>query len=274
MPIEENLLLVALTLAALGGVGGLLAGLFGIGGGVVAVPGMYFIFSAFGYEETAMHMAVGTSLATIIWTGSASAWAHYKQGALDISLVRRLFPGACVGAALGSVVAGLIDVFALTLVFAVAQISMGLYLLVRPNRSAIVSSLPGPVSTSLIQSATACLTTLMGVGGGVQNVLFMTLCNVPIRRAVSVASGLGVILALLGASGFVVIGWGQEGLPPYSFGYVVLPAWACIVVTSVLTAPVGARLSHRVSVGRLKQGFSILVMVVAVKMMAEVLFGL
>lgn len=268
---DSFVIIAAALLVSLGALAGLLAGLFGIGGGVVLVPGLYYVFQHFGYEAHAMHMAVGTSLLTIVLTSTSSAYAHYKRDAIDFSVFGRFIIGIVAGVGVGTVIAGHFDVNMLKAVFASVQIIFGLYLLLTSRREAFFTALPRQPWTSLVAAGNACLATLMGVGGGVQNVLFMTICGVPMHRAVATASALGVVIAVFGALGFVLIGQGAVDLPDYSFGYIYMPAFICIVISSVLTAPLGAALAHYLPVARLRKAFSVFMLLVAIKMIAELI---
>lgn len=268
-----ELFYIAFFLLALGAAGGFVAGLLGVGGGVVFVPGLYYILKHFGYHENAMHIAVGTSLLTIIFTGASSAHAHYKRGAVDVALLKNFLPGVLIGVGVGTFLAGLVSTSTLKLVFALSQIFFGSYMLFRTNKTTIFSAMPKQPWFTLISAFNACLSTMMGVGGGVQNVTFMTICNVTIHRAIATAAAIGPLIAIIGASGFLYIGLGEANLPPYSFGYLNLAAFAMIVLTSMMFAPIGARVAHSISVPKLKRYFSIFMLVVAAKMISEIFAG-
>lgn len=158
-------------LLSLGVIGGILAGLLGIGGGAILVPGLYYILKHLGYHENTMHIAVGTSLLTIVFTGISSAYAHYRKGAVDITMLKNFLPGILGGGILGTLLADLIPSIGLKIIF-------GSYMILRMNRTNIFHSIPKQPLFSAISAANACLSTLMGVGGGVQNITFMTICNV------------------------------------------------------------------------------------------------
>lgn len=260
-----------MILAALGGVAGLLAGLFGIGGGVVLVPGLYYILTHIGFDAHAMHIAVGTSLSTIVFTGSMSAWSHYKRQSLDFSLFRRLIVGVVVGVGIGSYIAGRVDTEILKGFFAVTQIVTGSYMLIFGRRAVLAQDLPPQPFTSAISAVIGCLATLKGVGGGVQNVLFMTLCNTPIHKAIGTASFIGIFIALSGAAGYAFIGQGANNLPAGSIGYVFVPAMLSIISCSMISAPIGARLAHYLPVDKLKKLFSLFMIGIAIKMVAELI---
>ncbi len=268
---EQTDILTSLALIVLlGGIAGFLAGLFGIGGGLVLVPGLYYILVHFGFGETAMHVAVGTSLSTIIFTGASSAWAHHQKGALDFNLLRLLVPGVFAGICIGALIASYVDVAGLKLFFAASQIFFGSYMLLTQNRPAISQNMPRPIISRSIETLIAIIASLKGVGGGVQNVLFMTLCNVPVHRAVATASAIGVFIALSGTLGYIMIGYGNVDLPPLSIGYVNLIGLVCIASISVFTAPLGAKIAHYLPVKRLKRYFSVFMLLIAAKMLFEV----
>ncbi len=268
-----ELWLAAGLMMALGASAGFLAGLFGIGGGAVLVPGIYYLLVHFGYEAHAMHIAVGTSLSTIVFTGISSALAHHRRGALSLDLFRLLFPGVLIGVGLGTFIASIIEVNGLKIIFAGSQVFFGTYMLIRGNKAALFQSMPSRPIAFLIEMAIGCLASLKGVGGGVQNVLFMTLCNVPMTRAIATASALGVFIAGSGAMGYMLIGHQADHLPPYSFGYVNLIGFGLIVSMSVFFAPLGARVAHYLPVPTLKKYFSIFMLLIAVKMIVEVVKG-
>ncbi len=265
-----ELIIAALLLLGLGAVGGFMAGLLGIGGGAILVPGIYYILKHFEYYDTAMHVAVGTSLLTIIFTGTSSAWAHYKRGAVDIPMVKAFVPGIFVGVGIGTFLADISDTSVLKIVFATSQLLFGGYMILRTNKSNLFQSLPKQPWLSVASAANSCLATLMGVGGGVQNVTFMTICNVPIHRAIATAAALGPFIAIIGAVGFAYIGFSTEGRPPYSFGYLNMAAFVCIIGSSVACAPLGAKFAHSLPVPKLKRYFAIFMLVIAAKMLTEI----
>lgn len=265
-----ELIVAGMILLALGAAAGFFSGLLGIGGGVVIVPGLYYMLRFFDYPDHAMHIAVGTSLLTIIFTGTSSAYAHYKRGAVDTALLRGFLPGVLIGAGIGTLLADVFDTQTLKIVFAVMQILLGLYMIFRSNKIALFQSMPKQPWFTIFSAINSCLATLMGIGGGVLSVTFMTLCNVSIHRAIATASAIGPFIAIAGAAGFLFIGLGATDLPPFNVGYINLAAFALVVVTSVFTAPLGARVAHSLPVPKLKKFFAGFVMVIAVKMLLDV----
>ena len=265
-----EIILAGLLLLALGVGGGFMAGLLGIGGGVIFVPGLYYILKHFEYQDSAMHVAVGTSLLTIVFTGTSSAYAHYKKGAVDIALLKRFLPGAFIGVGVGTLLSGMVSASILKLVFASSQILFGGYMLLRGNKIAIFQAMPRQPWFFIVSSANACLSTMMGVGGGVQNVTFMSICNVPIHKAIATAAAIGPFIAIIGAAGFLYIGLGEADLPPFSIGYLNIAAFLTIISTSIIVAPLGARLAHGLPVPKLKRYFAIFMLLIATKMLTEI----
>ncbi|MGH1399447.1 MAG: sulfite exporter TauE/SafE family protein [Alphaproteobacteria bacterium] len=265
----EYLPAIALLLT-LGCLGGFLAGLLGIGGGAVLVPGLYYLLKHFGYSEIAMHVAVGTSLATIIFTGISSALAHHKKGAVDIPMLKNFLPGVLIGVGIGTYLADILPTQGLKIIFAGSQLAFGSYMILRTNKTNLVDRLPRQPFLSIFAAANAGLATLMGVGGGVQNVTFMTICNVPIHRAIATAAAIGPFIAAIGTVGFIWIGLNNTNLPPYSIGYINLAAFLTIITTSIVFAPLGAKAAHALPVPTLKKAFAIFMLLIAAKMLLEI----
>lgn len=257
--------------AALAGAGllaGFVGGLFGIGGGVVVVPALFVVFTALGVDESVrMHLAVGTSLSTIISTSWRSLAAHTKAGAVDYDILKAWTPWITLGALAGAVAAGFANTEVLLVIFGggllLVAAQMGLS---RPDWR-VWNELPKGALRALIAGSIGLLSALMGIGGGAFGVTVMTLCGRPIHRAVATASGFGAAIALPAAIGYVIAGWGHEALPPWSLGYVSLPGFVALAVLTALTAPIGARLAHRLPQLALKRAFAVLLALVALNML-------
>ena len=261
-------------LLSLGGLAGFLAGLLGIGGGLVLVPGLYFGLQALGFEsEALMHVAVGTSLAVIIPTGISSARAHWKRGAVRFDLVRQMGPGILIGVGVGTLIAHHIEKQGMTAFFACALTALAILMLVNPARFLPLQTTPHQPWMGISGTVIGMFSSLMGIGGATISVPWMAMCRVPMHTAVGTASALGIIIAIPAALGFVIIGWHADGLPPYSLGYINFLAWPLIIPASVLAAPWGAKLAHSVSVSRLRKFFVCFLVIVAAKMMWEALHG-
>jgi len=259
------------TYIGLGVVAGLLAGLLGVGGGIVIVPMLTFTFAYHRLpQEIIQHLALGTSLATIVFTSIASFRAHHAKGAVDWPVVRRITPGILVGTFSGSWVASLLSGNFLKGFFVLFTFFVAWQLLsdTAPKASRQVPGRVGLFGTGIF---IGCISSLVGIGGGSMSVPFLVWCNLQARIAIGTSAAIGFPIALSGALGFLVNGLHAPGLPPYSIGYIYLPALAGIATTSYLTAPLGARLAHNLPVSRLKKGFAILLIATGIKMFYELL---
>ncbi len=261
-------------LLSLGALAGLLAGLLGIGGGLVLVPGLYFGLKALGFEsEALMHVAVGTSLAVIVPTGLSSARAHWKRGAVRFDLVKQIGPGILIGVGIGTLIAHHIEKQGMTAFFACALTALAIWMLINPARFSPLQTTPPQPWMGLSGAVIGIFSSLMGIGGATISVPWMAMCRVPMHTAVGTASALGILIAIPAALGFIVIGWQASGLPPYSLGYINFLAWPLIIPASVLAAPWGAKLAHSVSVDRLRKFFAWFLVIIAAKMMWEAVRG-
>lgn len=254
MPLDASLIV---ALGLLGLISGFLAGLLGIGGGMIMVPFLSAILSSQDVNpQLAIKMAIATAMATIVFTSASSLRAHHKRGAIRWDLVKSLAPGIVLGAGIASVgVFAVLKGSALALVFAlfVGFSATQMFLDKKPAPS---RSVPGPMGLVGTGSVIGFLSGLVGAGGGFISVPFMTWCNVPIHVAVATSAALGFPIALANALGFVVSGSGVAHLPPYSLGYIWLPALMVIASCSILTAPLGAAAAHKLPVKRLKRVFA------------------
>lgn len=255
-----------ITLATCGLFSGLAAGLFGIGGGAIIVPVLMILFENLGYSETAAHVAIATSLATIILTSARSVMAHNKRGAVDWVIVKTWAPWIMIGAVLGQLVAGGMSSQGLKLFFgSMALLMAAQFYFGRPTWR-LAQDMPTGPGRAALGSGVGVLSALMGIGGGTIGVSLMTLCGRTIHQSVATAAGFGVAIGLPSAVTALYTGWGQEGLPPFSLGYVNLAAFGLISVFTVAMAPVGAHLAHRLDAALLKKLFAILLSLVAMRM--------
>lgn len=258
------------ALAGAGVVAGFIGGLFGVGGGVIIVPALFHVFGLLGVsDDLRTHAAVATSLSTIVATSWRSLSAHAAAGAVEANVLKDWMPGVAIGAALGAVAAGFLSGSGLLLVFG------GGILLVAANMGfgrddfRLASDLPKGVARGVLSGGIGFLSALMGIGGGAFGVMLMTLCGRPIHRAVATASGFGMAIALPAALVYVIMGWGLPGLPWGSAGYVNLPGFAILAGLTTLTAPIGARLAHRLDRRRLRRLFAALLGVVGLNLLLE-----
>lgn len=250
-----------------GAVAGILAGLLGIGGGLVIVPMLVFCFSRQGIpEEAIMHLALGTSMASIMFTAVSSLWFHHRRGAVRWLVVRRIVIGIFVGTFLGSCVAASLSTrflkgfFVIFLYYVAVQMLTGR----KPKPGRQLLSAAGMFGVGNVIGG---VSSLVGIGGGTLSVPFMLWCNIPLHEAIGTSAAIGFPIAVAGAIGYVFNGLSAPNLPGYSLGYVYLPALLGIICASVLTAPLGVHLAHSLPVDRLKRLFAGLLLVVATRML-------
>ena len=256
-----------LVFAGVGAVAGVLAGLLGVGGGLVMVPAVVFYLEASGTApQHVLHMALGTSLAIIVFTSISSFRAHHKRGAVQWPIVARITGGILAGTYGGSYLAAQLSTHFLTVFFVVFLYLVAVQMLLDFKPKA-TRAMPGWPGTSLAGLAIGCLSALVGIGGGSLSVPFMTWHNVPIHRAIGTSAAIGLPIALAGAAGYVVNGWNVPGLPAHSLGFVYLPALIGVAAVSVFFAPLGARLAHRLPTALLKKVFATFIIVVGTKML-------
>jgi uncharacterized membrane protein YfcA len=268
----EPLLIIELAMLGLGT--GFLAGLLGIGGGMLMVPFITIILSGRGVgPDLSVKMAIATSMATIIFTSISSVRAHHKRGAVRWELVRGLAPGIVLGGAIASLgVFALLKGTWLALFFA-AFVSFSATQMFLDRKPAPTRQVPGTAGLMGAGGVIGFLSGLVGAGGGFVSVPFMTWCNVAIHNAVATSAALGFPIALANVVGYVVSGQSVQDLPPYSFGYIWLPALGVIGVCSVLTAPLGARAAHKLPVKQLKRVFASILYLLAAYMLYKGLMG-
>ncbi|MEO1037971.1 MAG: sulfite exporter TauE/SafE family protein [Pseudomonadota bacterium] len=269
----ELYLPLLIALAITGAFAGLIAGLFGIGGGVVMVPALFFVFSALGYGDTAMHAAVGTSLAVIVATSLRSVAEHAKRGAVDFQVLKTWTPWIILGALAGPAVADLAPGEVLTGLFGVVALLLSAqFFFGRPDWR-LAEDLPGLPLRGVLGAGIGIMSSLMGIGGGVFGVTLMTLCGRTIHTAVATAAGLGVAIGAPAALGFIIAGWDEVARPPFSLGYVNMAGFAVLAGSAFFLAPEGARLAHRLNAARLKQAFAVGLVIVALNMLREAFFA-
>lgn len=267
---SSELLIFAAALAGAGLFAGFVGGLFGIGGGAVIVPALFFVFSAIGVDESVrMHVAVGTSLSTIVSTSWRSLAAHTKAGAVDYDVLKSWGPWISLGAISGAVLAGFANTEVLLIVFGAGLLLVAAQMAFASPNWRLFGDLPRGLARVATAGGIGLLSAMMGIGGGAFGVTVMTLCGKPIHRAVATASGFGAAIALPAALGYVIAGWGREGLPSWSLGFVSLPGFVLVAALTALTAPVGARLAHQLPQQTLKRAFAVFLALVALNMLRE-----
>ncbi|MBL8537406.1 MAG: sulfite exporter TauE/SafE family protein [Hyphomonadaceae bacterium] len=264
-------------LVALVGAGlfaGFIGGLFGVGGGVVVVPALYAAFGALGVDEgVRLHVAVGTSLSTIIATSWRSLATHAKAAAVDFAVLKTWTPWIAAGAVVGSGLAGLAPTRVLIVVFGAGLLLVaGQMGLASPNWRAF-SDLPRGMWRAITAGGIGVLSALMGIGGGAFGTTMMTVSGRPIHQAVATASGFGAAIALPATCAYALVGWGRAGLPPLSLGFVSAPGFLVFAALTAVTAPIGARLAHRLPQQTLKRAFAAFLAIVALNMLREGVFS-
>lgn len=252
---------------ALGAFVGFFAGLLGIGGGAAMVPVLAFIYAAKGFDPAqVIHLALGTSMATILFTSVSSVRAHHRHGAVNWQIVRRMAPGIVIGTFSGALLASALDVRVLAIVFTllIYYISAQMFFGKKPASGTMPLSNTG---LNLASGLIGVISSLTATGGAALVVAYLVKRGTLIHQAIGTAAAIGWPLAAAGTAGYIISGWGQSGLPEQSIGYVYWPALIGIVIASMLLAPLGARLAHRTPGALLKKIFAALLFTLATKML-------
>lgn len=252
----------------LGTVAGLVAGLLGVGGGLIIVPALIFLLAMQGIDPAhIVHIAIGTSLATIVITSISSTWAHHRHGAVQWPVFARLSPGIVIGALMGAVIADYMSATILRRVFGVFELLVAVQMLsgARPSAHRVMPARAGMFGAGGLIGA---ISSVVGIGGGTMTVPFLLLCNVSIRQAVATSAACGLPIAIAGASGYIITGWNESAMPEWSSGYIYWPAFAGIVLMSIFFAPLGAYLAHRLPVLYLKRVFALLLFAIGIRMLS------
>ncbi|MES2261909.1 MAG: sulfite exporter TauE/SafE family protein [Pseudomonadota bacterium] len=249
---------LVLVLLLMGAAGGFSAGLLGIGGGMVLVPFVTMIFTAKGFAPAlVVHMAIATSLTTILFTSLSSVRAHHLHGAVLWRIVALLAPGILLGSWIGPWIAHQMNASALALFFGIF-ISFSATQMLLGKKPAAARELPGTAGMFAAGCVIGVMSGLLGAGGGFLSVPFMSRCNVKIHNAVATSAALGFPIALAGTLSNIYFGLGTPDLPPYSLGFIYVPALLVIVAASVTMAPLGARTAHKLPVQSLKKIFAVI----------------
>jgi uncharacterized protein len=264
----DGMLLIMIGLYfTVGAISGILAGLLGIGGGLVIVPMLVFCFTREGFAHGhLMHIALGTSMASIIFTSVSSFLSHHKRGAVIWDIVIRIIPGILLGTFIGAWIASRMSTNSLKAFFVVFLYYVAIQLLLdkKPSPS---REIPGNAGMFGAGNVIGVVSSLVGIGGGTLSVPFMIWCNIAVHQAIGTSAAIGFPIAISGTVGYIYNGLHVAGLPSYSLGYVYLPALAGLVCASVLTAPLGARLAHSLPVSPLKRIFAVLLLIVGTRML-------
>jgi uncharacterized protein len=265
--VSPDLLLPLLLLVTASAGAGIIAGLLGVGGGIVIVPVFYHVFTLLQLdEEVKMKVAVATSLAGIIPTSLSSMRAHFARGAVDTQLLRDWGKWIALGVLAGTVLAASVRDIVLTAVFATVAILVAAHMAFTAEGTRLSDRLPTGAAKALIAALIGCVSAMMGIGGGTLTVPVLSLSGYPIRRAVATASVIGLIIAVPGTLGFILAGLNAPHRPPLSLGYVNLAALGLTVPAMTLLAPVGARLAHSINVHALRRAFAVFLAATAARM--------
>jgi len=260
-----------LALLATGVFAGILAGLLGVGGGIVIVPVLFFLFQSFGVSpESAMIVATATSLATIVPTSVSSIRSHHQKGNVDFDLLKRWSVFLLIGVLVGSWLVTRVDGTWLTVLFGVIATLSALNMLFRTGASALFQQLPGKAGQTVMGTSIGFFSSMVGIGGGTISVPLLTLYNYPAHKAVGTAAAIGLIISLPGALTMLLLGSTPSDAPAGTFGLVNLIGFICIVPLTVLFAPVGASLAAKLDAAMLKKIFAIVLLITGLRMLLQV----
>ncbi len=257
-----------LSYIGLGAIAGFVAGLLGVGGGLIIVPVLILLFQANNFSaEIIVHMAIGTSLASIVFTSISSVYAHhYRHHAVQWRIVKKLTPGIIIGAAAGAIIANMVAAKNLQMFFAIFELTIALQMALNIKAHAS-RTLPRTAGMTLVGSGIGSLSAIVGIGGGTLTVPFLSWCNVKMQQAVATSSACGLPIAVAGCIGFMITGWDVSLLPVDAVGYIYWPALLAISFSSILFAPLGAKVAHYISPQKLRRIFSIVLFLLGVKML-------
>ena len=277
----QQLFWLALAMLAAGGITGLLAGLFGVGGGTVAVPVLYELFRIMGVpNDVLMPLSIGTSLAIIIPTSIRSYNAHRARGMVDTSLLKLWAVPVVLGVVAGSVIARFAPAEVFKFIFILVAGVSAIRLLFGKDSWKIADELPGKLAIRMVGLVIGILSSLMGIGGGQLSNLFMTFYNRPIHQAVATSSGLGILISIPGALGYIYAGWPRAAefpeiaalQPPLALGYVSLLGFLLVIPTSIFAAPIGVKLAHSLSKRKLEVFFGTFLLLICLRFLISVFY--
>jgi len=258
-----------LSYLILGVFAGTVAGLLGVGGGLIIVPVLVILFGQQGFPpELIVHIAIGTSLASIVVTSISSTWSHHKHESVLWSVFWRLAPGIVMGTFVGAGIADLMDASSLRVFFGVFELIVAVQMAmnIKPSPHRQIPKMTGVTSVSI---GIGTLSAIVGIGGGTLTVPFLVWCNTSMHKAVATAAACGLPIALAGSIAYTITGLNEVNLPDNALGYIYWPAFIGIVTTSMLFAPLGARLAHRLPVTVLKKVFAVLLLLLGVSMLIQ-----
>ena len=270
MPDTVLLLQMLVMLLFIGALAGVLAGLLGVGGGIVLVPSFFYAAQTLGYGgPKLMQMCLATSLATIIVTSTRSVLSHNRKGAVDWTILRGWGPGIAVGAVVGVLVASSLRSSTLQGLFGVLALIIGFYMAFGKSDWRLGEEMPKGIKRAALSPVVGFLSVLMGIGGGSFGVPLMSLHGTPIHRAVATAAGFGVIIAVPSVLGFMLLPVDPASQPPYSIGAVNIPTFLVVIAMTLMTAPLGVKIAHAMDPKPLKRVFAVFLIVVALNMLRK-----
>ncbi|WP_050932041.1 sulfite exporter TauE/SafE family protein [Aestuariivita boseongensis] len=271
--VDTGLLLQMLALLlVIGGIAGVLAGLLGVGGGIVLVAAFYYAFQTLGYDSPQlMQICLATSLATIVVTSLRSVLSHNKKGTVDWHVLKTWSPGITIGAVLGVLVAAQLRSETLLAVFGILAVTVGLYMAFGRKDWRMGDQMPRGIARAVLSPIVGFLSVLMGIGGGSFGVPLMTLYGKPIHQAVATAAGFGVLIAVPSVIAFLFVPVDPATRPPVTIGAVNLPAFAIVIAMTLVTTPLGVRLAHRLDPAPLRRIFALFLILVALNMLRKAL---
>ncbi|THD72653.1 sulfite exporter TauE/SafE family protein [Thalassobius vesicularis] len=272
MPDLSLLLMMMALLMVIGAFAGVLAGLLGVGGGIVLVPAFFYAFKTLGYDSPQlMQICLATSLATIIVTSVRSVLSHNKKGAVDWAILRGWAPGIAIGAVIGMMTVASLRSSTLQGVFGVLALIVGTYMGFGRSEWRLGQAMPKGILRAVLSPVVGFLSVLMGIGGGSFGVPLMSLYNTPIHRAVATAAGFGVLIAVPSVIGFLTLSIDPAVRPPFTIGAVNLVAFFIVIAMTLLTAPIGVKLAHSMDPKPLKRVFAVFLTLVALNMLRKAL---
>ncbi|MGV8950578.1 MAG: sulfite exporter TauE/SafE family protein [Cypionkella sp.] len=267
---DYSIWIAAMVFAGLAG--GFIAGLLGVGGGIIIVPILYFVLGGMDVDpDIRMKIAVATSLTTIVFTSLSSARSHHKRDAVDFTLVKTWGIPIFIGVVCGTVIAGLANGLVLTVVFAVVALLVAINMVFRANSAPVSDGFPNGIVKAICGYFVGVISTMMGIGGGTLSVPILTTFGYDIRRAVGTASAIGFIIAIPGTIGYAIAGWNVPNLPAGSLGYVNLLALVALAPLTMLIAPWGARVAHRLDRKVLGYAFAAFLTLTSLRMFIDIL---
>lgn len=271
MPETQLLFQMTAVMLGCGAFAGILAGMLGVGGGIVLVPGFFYVFETLGYAgDDLMQMCLATSIATMIVTSIRSVLSHHKEQAVVWEVLRTWAPGVVIGAGIGVLVVSELRTVTLQVMFGVIALTVGLYLALSRSDWRLGAQMPRGIIRATLSPAVGVLSVLMGIGGGSFAVPLMTLYGIPIHRAVATAAGFGVLIAVPSVIGFMLVPVDPAMRPPFTIGAVNLVAFGIVIAMTLITAPIGARLVHGMDPKPLRRMFAVFLILVGLNMLRKV----